>query len=362
MNVLAEALADESANLEVLAGFVLRAASCASSLNDARSDATEGPSRRTLNRWLETLDLSLVERSVNDELFAQAARRFPPRPIVGIDLTFVPYHGEHHEDASELKRGKAKSGTTWFHAYATAYICARNKRFTFLVHFVRKTETPTQALDFLLDEMARRGIVPYLTLADKGFATHDAVVSLKRRELSFIMPLPSKGKKTKDLQRGRGSYTTTTTLNKEPISVAIIVKRNTLPSGRRKYHGKKPGNQYFPYIVHGIRAGPKRIDALYRLRGGIESSYKLNNKARARTTSKRPAVRLFYFATSFLIQNAWIALGWRVSAPTRGQQGRVRPPGFFTLTRFLRLVRAWTEIILGLVETVTQLPSREGQR
>lgn len=86
-NVLADALRDESANLEDLASFVLRAASSASSLNDARSDATEGPSRRTLNRWLEALDVSLVEQSVNDELFAQAARRFPPRPIVGIDLT-----------------------------------------------------------------------------------------------------------------------------------------------------------------------------------------------------------------------------------------------------------------------------------
>lgn len=107
---------------------------------------------------------------------------------------------------------------------------------------------------------------------------------------------------------------------------------------------------------------PKRADQIYRLRGGIESSYKLNNKARPRTSSRRPAVRLFYFAVSFLLQNAWVTLAWTVSAPCRGQQGRVRPPGFFTLTRFLRLIHAWADDTLGFIAHVTRLPSAEGKR
>lgn len=341
---------------------LLRAATRATSLNDALSDVEEGPSRRSASRWLEGLDVAALEESANRELQKQAAKRLPRRPIIGVDLTLVPYHGEPHEDDTELKRGPAKSGTTWFHAYATAYVCARNRRYTFLVHFVRKDETPTRALDWLLDAMHREGIVPRLVLADKGFATRDAVMSMKNRRLAFIMPLPARGRRAKALARGKGSYETTYEINGESVRVAVVIKRNARRNAHAKYHGKKPGNQYFAYIVHGLRATPKNIDRLYRLRGGIESSYKLNNQARSRTSSRRPAVRLLCFAIGFLLQNAWVTLAWRVSAPTRGQQGRRRAPGFFTLRRYLRIVHEWTTTHLGLDVNVTPLPSAEGRR
>jgi hypothetical protein len=360
--VLRPTVAAGESRLEDLAGAVLRAAAERSSLHDATIDVVEGPSRRSLSRCLEALALTPLEALVNDELWRQGGERFPRRPVVGIDITLVPYHGEPHEKEDEVKRGPAKSGTTWFHAYATAYACVHGRRYTFLVHFVGKDETPTQALDFMLDEIQRRGIQPALVLADKGFATHDAIVSLKRRRLAFIIPLPYRGEKAKALRRGKGSYETTYELNREMIHVAVVIKRNTRRNGHKKYHGKKPGNQYFAYMAHGIHEKPKRVDKLYRLRGGIESSYKLNNKARARTTSKRPAVRMFYFAVSFFLQNAWVTLAWRVSAPTRGRSGRWRPPGFFTLTRYLRLVRAWTDDVLGFLASVTPLPSAERRR
>jgi hypothetical protein len=47
-----------------------------------------------------------------------------PQPLA-IDLHLVPYHGEPLRDPDEVYRSKAKSGTSHFHAYATAYVIHR---------------------------------------------------------------------------------------------------------------------------------------------------------------------------------------------------------------------------------------------
>jgi hypothetical protein len=52
------------------------------------------------------------------------------RCVPTLDLTLVPYHGQPHQQPAEIYRGQAKSGTTHFHAYATAYIVRRGQRFT----------------------------------------------------------------------------------------------------------------------------------------------------------------------------------------------------------------------------------------
>jgi hypothetical protein len=49
---------------------------------------------------------------------------------VAIDLTLAPARPTLHQRTSEIYRGQAKSGTTPFHAYATAYLVRRGQRFT----------------------------------------------------------------------------------------------------------------------------------------------------------------------------------------------------------------------------------------
>src|SRR5512135_1641152 len=52
------------------------------------------------------------------------------RQRLALDLTWIPYHGEHFRDRQEVYRSKAKDGTSHFHAYATAYVVHRGERFT----------------------------------------------------------------------------------------------------------------------------------------------------------------------------------------------------------------------------------------
>ncbi|MFN6481299.1 hypothetical protein [Nostoc sp. DedQUE07] len=48
----------------------------------------------------------------------------------------------------------------------------------------------------------------------------------------------------------------------------------------------------------------------YRLRFGIESSYRMKNQCRIKTTIKNPTIRFLFVALAFLIINVWIYLVW----------------------------------------------------
>src|SRR5437763_8429227 len=60
-----------------------------------------------------------LNRALQGDLPKALKKRRQP---LAIDLILIPYHGQplHHPD--EIYRGQAKSGTTHFHAYATAYV------------------------------------------------------------------------------------------------------------------------------------------------------------------------------------------------------------------------------------------------
>ena len=72
----------------------------------------------------------------------------------------------------------------------------------------------------------------------------------------------------------------------------------------------------------------------YRKRFGIETSYRLKNTCRIRTTTKNPMIRLLYVGISFLMVNIWIYILWyKISKPRRG--GRLVYQKRFNLKQML---------------------------
>ena len=76
----------------------------------------------------------------------------------------------------------------------------------------------------------------------------------------------------------------------------------------------------------------------YRNRFGIETSYRIKNQCRIRTTTKQPGIRLLFVGLAFVLVNLWIWLLWtKVSRSRRGgrqvyqQRYRLR-----TMLEFLR--------------------------
>jgi putative transposase len=80
-----------------------------------------------------------LQRQLNRALAGRLPRALcRRRQRLAIDLTLIPYHGEHFRDPKEVYRGQAKSGTSHFHAYATAYVVLRGQRFTVALTAVAK--------------------------------------------------------------------------------------------------------------------------------------------------------------------------------------------------------------------------------
>src|SRR5262249_10702282 len=123
---------------------VVFAACCRlSSLFAAARRLAGAPSHETVRQALLTNlpELDVLERRLNRALAAGLPRRLRRRrQDLAVDLTLVPYHGQPDEDPGELVRGQAKSGTTHFHAYATAYLVMRGQRFTLALTYVRLGE------------------------------------------------------------------------------------------------------------------------------------------------------------------------------------------------------------------------------
>ncbi|MBU4547544.1 MAG: transposase [Euryarchaeota archaeon] len=169
---------------------------------------------------------------------------------------------------------------------------------------------------------------------------------LQENQTPFIIPCVLRGRSggIRNLFEGRKSYTTRYTMRsrkgKATFTTHIVVKYS-----KNKY--KRKGIRYFAYAVYGMDIPVNKTFKEYRKRFGIESSYKLMNQARARTTTKKPALRLLYIGLGFLLVNIWIYLQWTYLS-IRRKGGRHPVP--WTFKTMLRQITRKTEDKLGFQE------------
>jgi Transposase DDE domain len=237
--------------------------------------------------------------------------RLPPKLLraylpCAIDVTEIAYHGQHEDNDEGIRRSKAKSGTTHFHWYATLSTVKRGKRYTLALTLVKRSDTTLSVLQRLLARGETLGLHLQRLYLDRGFDNNGVVAFLNTQPFPAIIPLTIRGQKggSRALLKGRRSSRTTytrasQTYGQQTFTVYIVCKYS---AGRYKRHGL----ERFAYILTGnILLPPLQIYDEYRHRFAIESSYRLMNQLRARTTSTSDALRLFFVALAFLLLNLW---------------------------------------------------------
>jgi Transposase DDE domain len=262
------------------------------------------------------------------------------RWIIAVDSTLIPYHGRPFAEAAEIYRGQPKSGTTHFHAYATAYLVRNGRRFTLALVWVRHGTTPADVVRELHRRVRAAGVKLRLVLLDRGFNNAGVVRYLQSARQPFVMPQAVHGKAPKDgrlagLRAIRTRHPTGwTTYSWTPngqrrVSVDLCVVRR-----RRR---DRRGHRAFLYASWGVRRTPATVYRTYRLRFGIETSYRQMNQARIRTTTRRPALRLLFVGVAILLRNLWAWLHWVVLAARRpgGRRLRLERLRFRTLMLWL---------------------------
>ena len=312
---------------------MLAAAARITSLSDACGRLRDAPSDETARKaLLATLpDYAALQRRLNAALAGHLPKALcRHRQRLAIDLTLIPYHGEPFRDLDEVYRAQAKDGTSHFHAYATAYVVRKGQRYTVALAGVAKGEPLKDVVQRLLRQAASVGIRPRLLLLDRGFYSVAVVRYLQAARHPFLMPVVCHGRSPKQPGGPTGSYVfrtwktsgwSTYTLSdakKRTATVSICVKC-------RNYRGqwKRRGRQALVYAYWGYRPpSPDAVFATYRLRFGIETSYRQLHEGRIRTTSRRPTVRLLYVGIALVLRNLWVWLHYTLLAmPRRG--GRV---------------------------------------
>src|SRR3954470_248237 len=317
----------------VLWSLLLAAAARITSLSDACQRLDDAPSDETARKaLLATLpDYAVLQRRLNAALAGHLPKALRKRPqLLAVDLTLIPSHGQPSHAPDEVYRGQAKDGTSHFHAYATAYVVRKGQRYTVALTGVKKGEPLDEVVKRLLRQAASAGVRPRLLLLDRGFYSVAVVRYLQRARHPFLMPVVCHGRSPKPPGGPTGSYVfrtwkksgwSTHTLadaTKRTATVSICVKcRNWRGQWRR--HGR----QALIYAYWGYRpASPDSVFTTYRLRFGIETSYRQMHEGRIRTTSRRPAVRLLYVGVALVLRNLWVWLHYTLLAlPRRG--GRV---------------------------------------
>jgi DDE family transposase len=296
-----------------------------------------------------------LNRALQGDL-PKALRR--ARQPIAIDLHLTPYHGEPLRDADEVYRSQAKSGTSHFHAYATAYVIRKGRRHTVGLVYVRKGQSLAEVVQELLRRAAKAGVRPRYVLLDRGFWSVAVIRYLQHARYAFLMAVPCRGRKADHpdgpggtrvfhLRRrsGWGEYTLTDA-HKQRATVSICVKcRNR--RGERGKHGREA-------LVYAYGGGLRPssyqwVKETYRSRFAIETTYRQLGQARIRTSTRDPLLRLLYVGVALILRNVWVWLHWEVLSHAR-RGGRLLDLARLTFRGMLLWLQHLAEAILGVCD------------
>lgn len=314
----------------VLLGILFYAAAHLYSVAAACARLRETPSDQAVRDALAALcpNVAVLERQLNASFAAQLPKSVKHRTgRLAIDLNLRPYHGQPHRDVKEIYRSQAKSGTTHFHAYATCYIVKNKRRYTVALTRVEYGDSMVEVIKRLLQQAARAGIRANLLLLDRGFYSVDVIRYLQAARKPFIMPAVIQGRKADHRDgpsatrvfalRKRSGWDHYTLTNKAKRTATVKIAIHCRNWGGRR---QRRGRQTFVYAFWGIH--PKNthwIYQTYRLRFGIETSYRQLNEACIKTTTRKPTLRLLFVGIALLLRNLWVWVHWTcLASPRRG--------------------------------------------
>src|SRR3954462_2159123 len=182
----------------VMLHVLFAACSRTCSLSAACWSLATAPSRETVRKaWLDWLPgRDELLRRLNRALTVEVPPPVRPRPQqAAIDLVLIPYPGRPMLDLSEVYRSQAKSGTSHFHAYATAYVNYRGQRYTLALTLAERGEKMQDVLRRLFRRLSLLGVRVRMVLLGRGFWSVAVVRSLQAGRHPFLMPVVLRGRK-----------------------------------------------------------------------------------------------------------------------------------------------------------------------
>jgi putative transposase len=266
------------------------------------------PCETSFRYHLNKLDIDELER-INNLVLTYSIQAVLKRGTAyrfAIDITHDPYYGETiEENEGFVIHSQLKKSTTDFYSYVTVYVINHDRQMTLAVYPLREGMSKIAYLTRCLDQIAACGFGIEVLCLDREFYAKKVISFLKSRAIPFIVPVKCQGNQMKDLLDGRKSRIAMYIMKSKPadliLTIAIAVKY---------FQGKggKHGSKNLGYVVSGIGWNPRKVHTVYRSRFAIESSYRMRNQVKPRTSTRNPLIRYLYAIVSLLLKNAWVVL------------------------------------------------------
>ncbi len=341
--------------------ILLIAAARTVSIYAACRDLADAPTDQTVRNALEASlpEVLELERRLNRSLCTHLPKAlFRKSRRIAIDLTLIPYHGQPHDDEKEIYRSSPKSGTTHFHAYATAAVIHKGHRYTLALLRVEHGAKMKDVVQQLLKIVRSRGVKVRYLLLDKGpcfpkiLVSVEAITYLKRAQLGFIIPAMVRGRKPKGRKKATGLRAIRRKKNgyyrhtlKGKVGGKQRTTRVTICVASKGYTHKKTGKRRtkkLMYVVSKVRLTPREIREMYRKRFGIETSYRQMHEARIKTCTRDPKLRLLFIGIALVLRNIWVWLHFKLAKGKWSEE----PELFLELLRFREML-LWISQIVG---------------
>jgi putative transposase len=286
--------------------------SCNASISGFGKIYTGLPSHTTCLNRLHRLDLEELKKQ-SSAILAEPAMKVLQKGRsyhFAIDKTGDPYYGEREgPHSSHVVGGRRKASTNYFYTYMTLSIVDKDKHFTLAVIPWTKGMKNLNGIQQCVDIIHNFGLKIKSLCLDREFYAADIFRYLQNQKIPHLVPVKVNSDKLRNQLKGRKSKTFNHILNVgKPDALEITICDCVLyRMGKREKHG----TEHHPFVVSGISTSPRKVREIYSHRFSIESSYRMRNFTKAKTTSKNPVIRLFYTLIAFLYQNCWIAVQWK---------------------------------------------------
>jgi putative transposase len=242
-------------------------------------------------------------------------RKHPGRrryPLI-LDLHRVPYYKRGRTPPEHVRKGQRLPGTRYAHDYATISLLRKGQYYVVaLTPFDPGDDYATLARR-LLRQAAALGFRPRYVLLDRSFWTVAVLRYLYRARVPFVMPVAARGKKPTTPGGPTGTYVflhgcrsgryryrlRQGRRHSATVEVVVLRRRPADRTGRRTW----------AYAVWRVDyAQLAWVRQCYRRRFRIESSYRLLETGRGRTSSRDEGLRLWYVVLAVVLLNGWLTL------------------------------------------------------
>ncbi|MGB9914959.1 MAG: transposase [Candidatus Bathyarchaeales archaeon] len=271
------------------------------------------PTGRTFRGRIERLAEKQIREALiaaNDEvlLILRCYSIFKRKATVAIDYTRQPFYGD--PATKNVTGGKHERGTSWGYIYASIDVVEAGRRLTVYSCTVNQFSEKAEIVEKLITKARERGIHISVVLLDREFFTVSVISALKRLGVYFIMPaVKNDTVKEAMLNYSEKKPAKRFTLGKKSESVNFnlyLCKRTAEQLPKKKL---AVSDLYFGFATNLPRSLaiklPLFIPQEYRRRWGIETGYRVQNHALAKTTSVNFKLRLLYQMASVLLYNVW---------------------------------------------------------